>query len=66
MGRKMEKKDNDKRLHNKNFFEAWKNAVNGIIYGTTTQSNVRKQLIIIACVWWQVYFSIYLNWNLYV
>ena len=50
MGRKMEKKENDKRLHNKNFFEAWKNAVNGIIYGTTTQSNVRKQLVIIACV----------------
>ena len=46
----MEKKENDKRLHNKNFFEAWKNAVNGIIYGTTTQSNVRKQLVIIACV----------------
>lgn len=50
----MDKKDkndnNDQRLHNNNFFEAWKNAVNGIIYGTTTQSNVRKQLVIIACV----------------
>lgn len=40
----------DKRLHNKNFFEACKNAVNGIIYGTTTQSNVKKQLVIIAVV----------------
>ncbi len=41
---------NDKRLHNKNFFEACKNAVNGIIYGTTTQANVKKQLVIIAVV----------------
>ena len=39
---------NDKKLHNSNFFEACKNAVNGIIYGTTTQANVRKQLVIIA------------------
>lgn len=48
----MENKDdnNDSRLHNKNFLESWKNAVNGIIYGTTTQSNVKKQLIIIAVV----------------
>lgn len=45
----MNKKD-DKSLHNKNFFEAWKNATNGIIYGTTTQANVRKQLIIIAVI----------------
>lgn len=44
----MENKDGDKRLHNKNFFEACRNAVNGIIYGTTTQSNVKKQLVIIA------------------
>lgn len=45
-----QKPEKDKRLHNKNFFEAWKNATNGIIYGTTTQANVRKQLVIIACV----------------
>lgn len=44
----MDKKDD--RLHNKNFFESWKNAINGIIYGTTTQSNVKKQLLIIALV----------------
>lgn len=43
----MNKKE-DERLHNKNFFESWKNATNGIIYGTTTQSNVKKQLLIIA------------------
>lgn len=45
-----EKEEQDKRLHNSNFFDACKNAVNGIIYGTTTQSNVKKQLVIIACV----------------
>ena len=44
------KKENDQKLHNSNFFEACKNAVNGIIYGTTTQSNVKKQLVIIAFV----------------
>lgn len=44
----MDNNNNDKRLHNKNFFEAWKNATNGIIYGATTQANVKKQLVIIA------------------
>lgn len=44
------KKENEQKLHNSNFFEACKNAVNGIIYGTTTQSNVKKQLVIIAFV----------------
>lgn len=43
-----ENKENDKRIHNQGFFDACKNAVNGIIYGTTTQSNVKKQLVIIA------------------
>lgn len=43
-----EDKENDKRIHNQGFFDACKNAVNGIIYGTTTQSNVKKQLVIIA------------------
>ena len=42
--------NNDDRLHNKNFIESWKNAINGIIYGTTTQSNVKKQLVIIATI----------------
>ena len=45
-----QEKEEDKRLHNSNFFDACKNAVNGIIYGTTTQSNVKKQLVIIAFV----------------
>ena len=43
----MDNKD-DPRLHNSSFLESWKNAVKGIIYGTTTQSNVKKQLVIIA------------------
>ena len=42
------KEDKEKKVHNSNFFDACKNAVNGIIYGTTTQSNVKKQLVIIA------------------
>lgn len=44
----MDNKNGDERLHNKNFFESLKNATNGIIYGTTTQSNFQRQLIIIA------------------
>ena len=43
-----EDKENDKRIHNQGFFDACKNAVNGIIYGTTTQSNVKTQLVISA------------------
>ena len=33
-------------LGNSNFIDAWKNAINGIIYATTTQSNIKKQLLI--------------------
>ena len=40
-------KDNQK-LHNSNFIEACNNAINGIIYATTTQSNVKKQLILVV------------------
>ena len=39
-------KKKDERLYNHNFIEACNNAVNGIIYAATTQSNVKKQLII--------------------
>ena len=38
------KKDN--RLYNKNFIQACNNAVNGIVYCATTQTNIRKQLIL--------------------
>ncbi len=38
------KKDNEK-LKNSNFIEACHNAVNGLIYATTTQSSIKKQLV---------------------
>ena len=34
------------RLYNKNFIQACNNAVNGIVYCATTQTNIRKQLIL--------------------
>lgn len=40
----MKKKDD--RLYNHNFIEACNNAVNGIVYSATTQSNIKKQLIL--------------------
>lgn len=46
-----EKKEvKDERTKNKNFLDSWKNAINGIIYATTTQGNVKKQLIIAVAV----------------
>lgn len=45
----MKKKDEHK-LYNSNFLEACNNAVNGIIYATTTQSNIKKQLVIAVIV----------------
>lgn len=47
-----EKNDNkeDSRTKNKNFLDAWKNAINGIIYATTTQGNIKKQLVIAVIV----------------
>lgn len=44
------KKDEDTRLYNKNFIEAWKNAIDGIIYGVKSQRNIRIQLTIAVCV----------------
>lgn len=43
------KKEKD-QLHNSNFIDACHNAINGIIYATTTQSNIKKQLIIAVLV----------------
>lgn len=40
------KQNNQKAPKNKNFLDAWKNAINGIIYATTTQGNIKKQLVI--------------------
>ena len=40
----------EKKIKNSNFIDAWKNAINGIIYATTTQGNIKKQLIIAVAV----------------
>lgn len=53
---KTEKKE--EKLKNHNFAEAWKNAFNGIIYATTTQGNIKKQLIIAVVV---VIISLFFN-----
>lgn len=45
----MEKKDKQQKLSNSNFIDAMNNALNGLIYAITTQSNIKKQLVI-ACV----------------
>lgn len=38
------------KMKNGNFFDALQNALNGIIYAITTQSNIKKQLIIAVAV----------------
>ena len=43
-------KENKKKTSNSNFIDAWKNAINGIIYATTTQRNVKIQLVIAVLV----------------
>lgn len=50
----------NKQLKNSGFIDAWKNAFNGIIYATTTQSNIKKQLIIAVIV---VIISLFFNLN---
>ena len=50
----------NKQLKNNGFIDAWKNAFNGIIYATTTQSNIKKQLIIAVIV---VIISLFFNLN---
>ena len=52
------KNNSDKRIKNSGFIDAWKNAINGIIYATTTQSNIKKQLIIAVVV---VVISLFFN-----
>ena len=44
------KKESKEDLKNHNFIDAWENAFNGIIYAVTTQSNIKKQLIIAVVV----------------
>lgn len=50
--KKIEKKEknNPKKTSNSNFLDAWKNAIDGIIYATTTQRNVKIQLVIAVLV----------------
>ena len=43
---KIKNKKRDERLYNKDFIQACNNAVNGIVYCATTQTNVRKELIL--------------------
>ena len=40
----------DERLKNKNFIEAWKKAIGGIIYAVKTQRNIKIQLCIAVLV----------------
>ncbi len=51
-------KEEQKGIKNRNFTDAWKNAFNGIIYATTTQGNIKKQLIIAVVV---VIISLFFN-----
>ena len=43
-------KKDDNKMKNDNFFEAWGNATNGIIYSATTQRNIRIQLVLAVIV----------------
>ena len=44
------KQKEEYKTKNSSFLEAWKNAIEGIIYAITTQGNIQKQLIIAAAV----------------
>lgn len=49
----MDKKENKKqepKLSNSNFIDSLKNAMDGLIYAITTQSNIKKQLVIAVLV----------------
>lgn len=54
------KKQEEQSIKNHGFIDAWKNAFNGIIYATTTQENIKKQLIIAVIV---VIISLFFNLN---
>lgn len=53
-------KNVDERLKNHGIIESWKNAFNGIIYTTTTQKNLKQQLVIAVIV---VIVSLFFNLN---
>ncbi|MBO5005041.1 MAG: diacylglycerol kinase [Clostridia bacterium] len=48
MGKK--EKNDEQKLSNSNFIDSFKNAIEGLIYGITTQSNIKKQLVIAVVV----------------
>ncbi len=48
MGKK--EKNSEQKLSNSNFIDSFKNAIEGLIYATTTQSNIKKQLVIAVVV----------------
>ena len=43
-------KKEEHKIKNSNFLDAWKNALEGIIYAITTQGNIKKQLVIAVIV----------------
>lgn len=45
-----QEKNNKKKTSNSNSLDAWKHAIDGIIYATTTQRNIKIQLIIAVLV----------------
>ena len=45
-----QEKEEKKKTTNSNFLDAWKNAINGIIYATTTQRNIKIQLVLAVLV----------------
>ena len=49
---KIEKQEESKKnkTSNSNFLDAWKNAIDGIIYATTTQRNIKIQLVLAVIV----------------
>ena len=49
---KIEKQEENKKnkTSNSNFLDAWKNAIDGIIYATTTQRNIKIQLVLAVIV----------------
>ena len=55
---KSDEKKNKKKITNKSSLDAWKNATNGIIYATTTQRNIKIQLVIAVFV---VIISLFFN-----
>ena len=48
----IEQKEKSKKnkTSNSNYLDAWKNAINGIIYATTTQKNIKIQLVLAVLV----------------